>query len=114
MCYKLFDEKGRKMAFKFLLGELTCNLYGRVHFVHLESKSQVMIVLQRTTTTHTHTQAPTYTYIHTYTGNVVGIALCLLYLLLRNLVWENTQIIILVSSPWGKWLFNTRRKKIMI
>lgn len=25
------------MALKFLLAELTCNLYGRVHFIHLES-----------------------------------------------------------------------------
>lgn len=37
--YKPFSEKGRKMALKFLLAELTCNLYGRVHFMHLESNS---------------------------------------------------------------------------
>lgn len=53
--YKPFSEKGRKMALKFLLAKLTCNLYGRVHFIHLESYSQVMLFLPSTThPTHMH------------------------------------------------------------
>lgn len=58
MGYKPFGEKGRKMALKFLLTELTYNLYGRVRFVHLESKSQAMIFLQ--SITH-----PTHMHVHT-------------------------------------------------
>lgn len=48
------------MALNLLLEELICNLYGRVHFVHLESKSQVMVFLQLTT-------PPTHTHTHTHT-----------------------------------------------
>lgn len=98
MCYKPFEENGRKMALNFLLAELMHNVYGRFHFVHLKWKLQVVIFLQLTT------PPPPIT--------VVGVILCLLYLFLRNLVWEYTQIIISVSSLWGKPLFNTRGKII--
>ena len=45
------------MALDLLLAELTCNLWGRVPFVYLESKPQVVVVFQFTHThTHTHTE----------------------------------------------------------
>ena len=49
MCYKPFEENGRKMALNFLLAELMHNVYGRFHFVHLKWKLQVVIFLQLTT-----------------------------------------------------------------